>query len=198
MEGNSLSDRLHGLRPGSVAALDAAQKLRLLEQVLSGLSYLHAPTHTKPVLVHADLKPSNVLLDGCGNAKIAGLSTQRTMGAPLGSWPYRAPEQPHAEASPHTDMYAVGVLLWELWSGRRPWAGHSDASIAVDIDARPAQRSLPVPPPDCPHPMPEPLQVILRNLLGPPPRLAAIDVLQRIRDTMHTHTQEQRGKTNEQ
>jgi serine/threonine protein kinase len=120
---------------GSVAAKLAGQPypirqaLRLVEQLAELVSYLH-----RQGVVHGNLKPSNVLLAADGIPRIADF--RLTGGLFQGPLPadeqepaglgYLAPElvrEPGAEPRPYTDIYGLGVILYELLTGRPPFAG---------------------------------------------------------------------------
>ncbi|CAH6831037.1 receptor-interacting serine/threonine-protein kinase 3 [Phodopus roborovskii] len=100
---------------------------RLLQEVVLGMCYLHS---LNPVLLHRDLKPSNVLLDSELHAKLAdfGLSTfqggsQSGSGSrdPGGTLAYLAPEllvNVNRKASPASDVYSFGILVWSVLAGR--------------------------------------------------------------------------------
>ena len=97
--------------------------LRLLTEIGQALSYAH-----RQEVVHRDLKPSNVLLDEEGNAYLsdfgiaARLIDASESGRPQSSSPaYLAPEELRGEPlRPASDMYALGLLAFEVFSGRRP------------------------------------------------------------------------------
>ncbi|HEX5616989.1 MAG TPA: protein kinase [Solirubrobacteraceae bacterium] len=113
------------LRP-HVGSLSLAQTLGVLEGVLSGLAHAEGAG-----VVHRDLKPENVLLTRDGTAKIADFGVARaynaltqltTTGAAIGTPTYMAPEQALDERlGPYTDLYSLGVVAFELLSGRPPF-----------------------------------------------------------------------------
>lgn len=102
----------------SNSAIAPAELFDIAKSVLTALAYVHGAG-----VVHGDLKPGNVLLRSrhdvvladFGGARLTGATAVTTLGTPL----YLAPEQFHgAPASPQTDLFAVGAILWELASGR--------------------------------------------------------------------------------
>jgi serine/threonine protein kinase len=118
----SLADRLAG-RPYPVR-----EALRLVEQLVEVVSYLH-----RQGVVHGNLKPSNVLLAADGIPRVTDLRpTGGLFKGPLpveGAAPaglgYLAPEvvrDPGAEPRPYTDVYGLGTILYELLTGRPPFA----------------------------------------------------------------------------
>ena len=100
--------------------------LPLLAQILSGLAHLHAHG-----VLHRDLKPDNVLVDGRGHARIADLGAAAVADTPLGRAPrvtalaYRSPEMlcglPYGPAS---DMWALGCVLVDMIEIEREWVRH--------------------------------------------------------------------------
>ncbi|MDI1447782.1 serine/threonine-protein kinase [Polyangium sp. 6x1] len=114
--------------------------------VLETLARIHAAA-----IVHRDLKPENVLVGADGRPTILdfGLSSGRLSGeddAPAGyiegTFPYLAPEQLRGEAvSPQTDLYALGVLLYEALAGRLP---HHAGSLQALMIARLTERPEPL------------------------------------------------------
>ncbi len=141
VEGGDLAARL---RAGPVPPAAAAA---LVEKIAQGLAYAHAAG-----VLHRDLKPSNILLDG-DEPLLAdfGLAASRESGgdltresAVLGTPHYLAPEAlvgGSAAMSIASDLYALGVVLYEMLTGRTPHAGASPASLASLI-----QQAEPVPP----------------------------------------------------
>ncbi|MFQ3535579.1 MAG: serine/threonine-protein kinase [Aggregatilineales bacterium] len=128
MDGGSLDDRLRQrrLRPEEIA--------HYLNQIASALDYAH-----QKGVIHRDLKPSNVLLDRANNcyltdfgiARIEGAERKLTAtGSVMGTPAYMSPEQ--AMGKPldgRSDIYALGVMLYEMVTGRLPF--HADTTAAL-------------------------------------------------------------------
>ncbi len=118
------------------STLNAEQILHIVEQIAPALDY----AHTKGVL-HRDLKPSNVLLDDDGGAYLTdfgiarilgetgpGITTQGVVGTPS----YMSPEQAQGhELDGRSDVYSLGVMMFEMATGRRPFQSDTPYSIAV-------------------------------------------------------------------
>ena len=115
--------------------LPPARALALLEPVLRALAAAHAAG-----LVHRDVKPENVLLGDDGRVKVADFGLARavetsnltaTTGVLIGTVAYLAPEQvEYGRADPRTDVYAAGILLWEMLTGTPPYSADSPLSVA--------------------------------------------------------------------
>lgn len=91
-------------------------------------------------LVHRDLKPQNIMVDGEGNAKIMDFGIARSLrvkgltgeGAMIGTLEYMSPEQVEGrEADQRADIYAVGVILYEMVTGQVPFDGDTPLSVAL-------------------------------------------------------------------
>ncbi len=120
-----------------------AQVLTIAEDILSALSAIH-----ETGVVHRDLKPGNVMVDVWGRVSLmdfgfaqraADSSSSREAGFVIGTPYYMAPEQwrggqVHAE----TDLFALGVLLYEALAGTRPFTGEDPAELAECVLHEPA------------------------------------------------------------
>lgn len=128
--------------------MDSTRALSLVGQVAAGAGAAHAAG-----IVHRDIKPPNILLTDEGGAKLAdfgiasslGAERLTATGAAIGSPYYVSPEQVTSqEVTPASDVYSLGVVLYELLTGRRPFEGKRATAIAiarVKEDA-PAPKSL--------------------------------------------------------
>jgi serine/threonine-protein kinase len=128
------------------ALIEPADALRLAREVGQALDYAHAQG-----VIHRDVKPSNILLDRQGRAiltdfGLALLADLGTQGRILGSPHYVAPEQAlsSAQAVPQSDLYSVGVILYEMFTGRVPFHGADPMDVALMQiqEAPPPPRSL--------------------------------------------------------
>lgn len=122
IEGQSLDRLIEGGR-----RLPAAQALPLVAQIADALNYAHARK-----IVHRDLKPANVMIAKSGAAKVMdfGIAHQSRSGAAAtrtnfvsGTPPYMSPEQMMGSVSPAADVYALGVMTYELLTGCLPFDG---------------------------------------------------------------------------
>lgn len=118
IQGGSLEERMK-------EGVDYREALRLFDEVLAGMEFAHAQGVT-----HRDLKPDNIMLTDSGRVKItdfglAKLQTIKTVtvtGSVMGTPAYMAPEQIQGEdPSPSMDQYALGILAFELFTGRLPF-----------------------------------------------------------------------------
>ncbi|WNE96059.1 Stk1 family PASTA domain-containing Ser/Thr kinase [Streptomyces luomodiensis] len=114
-------------------ALHPRAALDILEPVLAALGAAH-----RAGFVHRDMKPENVLIGDDGRVKVAdfGLvravdtNTSASTGAVLGTVSYLAPEQiEHGTADTRADVYACGVVLYEMLTGAKPHAGSTPAQV---------------------------------------------------------------------
>ena len=162
LEGGTLQDRL---RAGG--AQDPADVLRWLEQAAGALDAAHAAG-----VVHRDVKPGNLLLNGRGEVSVAdfgvasavGLASMTMTGTVLGTAGYLSPEQAKGErATPASDRYALGVVAYELLTGERPFASDSATAEAA------AHVHAPIPSPSRHGDVPPELDPVLRRALAKDP-----------------------------
>jgi eukaryotic-like serine/threonine-protein kinase len=149
-------------------ALSPRQSARLAADAAHAL----AAAHDRGI-VHRDVKPGNVLVARDGRVKVADFGIARAIseaqmtlpGTTLGSVHYFSPEQVRGElATQASDIYSLGIVLFELLTGQRPWEGDSAASIAM------ARLSGPVPDPTTIRPsVPPQLAAITYRALQPEP-----------------------------
>ncbi|TNV52592.1 hypothetical protein FH620_37885, partial [Corallococcus exiguus] len=117
--------------------LQPARALSAVRQVLAGLAHAHDQG-----IIHRDIKPENIIVTHAvglgeqvrildfGLAKLRDEVTGITSGMMLGTPSYMAPEQIHGEpVGPPTDLYATGVLLYELLTGKKPFNATSNAEL---------------------------------------------------------------------
>lgn len=139
VDGQSLATHMADAGP-----LPIDEAVGIATQVLSALGAAHAVG-----IVHRDVKPANVLLGPDGEVKLADFGIAKrfddledsvtTTGTVIGTPRYLAPEQ--ATGSPATaasDVYGVGILLFEMLTGRPPFAGGSLAAVAAAQQSQPA------------------------------------------------------------
>ncbi len=124
--------------------LPADRALALLSQALDGLGY----AHTQKV-VHRDIKPGNLMVDGQGTVKVLDFgiahvldSTRMTRtGGIVGTPAYMAPEQALGQPIDHrTDLYSLGIVLYEMLTGTLPFEANSDFELMrahVEVTPRP-------------------------------------------------------------
>jgi len=131
VEGENLKELV--LRSGR---LSVRRALELALSIADGLAFAH--DHG---LVHRDVKPQNILLSREGEVKVTDFGIARSLhmehgvtqtGTVLGTGEYLAPEQASGKpVSPATDVYSLGVVLWELVAGDVPFVGDNFVAVAL-------------------------------------------------------------------
>ncbi len=116
------------------APLEPERAIDLTTQILRAARFAH-----RRGIIHRDLKPHNVIVDAEGRAKVtdfgiarAGASDMTQTGSIMGTAQYLSPEQAQGHAvSERSDIYSIGVMLYEMLTGRVPFDGESAVSIAL-------------------------------------------------------------------
>lgn len=130
VKGTDLKTYIHDHYP-----IPLPQVIDIMEQVLSAVQTAHANG-----IIHRDLKPQNILIDENKNIKItdfgiAMAASQNSMtqtNSLLGSVHYLSPEQARGSiATPQSDIYSLGIILFELLTGQVPFEGETAVSIAL-------------------------------------------------------------------
>jgi len=129
LDGRTLKELIvgRGAAPINVA-------IEYARQILSALRFAH-----RHGIVHRDIKPHNVLVDGEGRVKVtdfgiarAGTSQMTETGSIVGTAQYLSPEQAKGgEVDPRSDLYSLGIVLYELLTGKTPFDGETPVEIAM-------------------------------------------------------------------
>jgi serine/threonine protein kinase/formylglycine-generating enzyme required for sulfatase activity len=135
VNGTDLARLIHG--PG----VNPAQALEVIAQVCEALQYAHSQG-----VIHRDIKPANVLLTQEGRAKLADFGLARPTSEEtasltrsnvvMGTPDYMAPEQMAGNADHRADLYALGVMLYEMLTGQTPRGAWAPPSQRVEVDVR--------------------------------------------------------------
>ncbi|HEX5750781.1 MAG TPA: protein kinase [Archangium sp.] len=150
--------------------------LRIIAEAAAGLHYAHQarnPQGQPLQLVHRDVSPQNILVgfDGgvkvidFGVAKAAGSASNTATGVLKGKYPYMSPEQANGQpVDGRSDLFALGVVLWEMLTGRRLFKGESDLMTLRLV------RDCQVPPPTQLNPkLPPSVDELVLRALAPTP-----------------------------
>src|ERR1019366_22951 len=129
------------------APLDPIRAIDITIQILKAARFAH-----RRGVIHRDLKPHNVIVDDSGHAKVtdfgiarAGASDMTETGSIMGTAQYLSPEQAQGHpVSAGSDLYSVGVVLYELLTGRVPFDGEAAVTIALKhvSESPPPPRSI--------------------------------------------------------
>jgi eukaryotic-like serine/threonine-protein kinase len=176
VQGRTLADILRV--NGHVNSMQAAE---IANEVAAALSHAHAAG-----VVHRDIKPANILIGTNGQVKVADFGIARAMNAPsennltqvgsvMGTATYFSPEQAQgAQPDPRSDLYSLGIVLYEMVAGKPPFVGENPVSIAYK-----QVHDLPQPLNQIVADVPKPFEAIVAKLLSKDPNLryASADAL---------------------
>ena len=163
VDGDDLATRIRREAP-----FEPAIAARTARDVANGLAIAHARG-----IVHRDVKPGNILLDADGRARITDFGVARiaaegeaTMpGTTLGSVHYFSPEQAQGlTTTPASDVYSLGLVLFEMLTGERPFSGDTPAAVAVARVGAPAPSARALNPD-----VPADLDTVVTRALDPDP-----------------------------
>ena len=129
-------DLKHHLDGGKRFSLE--QSLVMMRELLSALDYAHRQS-----IVHRDVKPANLLIEADGRVKLTDFGVARiqdsgevtrTQGSMVGTLKYMSPEQVQGQPiDARADLFAVGIVLYQLLTGKRPFDGDTDFAIIQQI-----------------------------------------------------------------
>jgi len=115
--------------------LSVSKTISIAKQICEGLAEAH-----RLGVIHRDLKPRNIMIDKKGNARIMDFGIARSLktkgitgtGDMIGTPEYISPEQAEGkEADPRSDIYSLGVIIFEMVTGKVPFRGDTPLSIAL-------------------------------------------------------------------
>jgi len=163
VSGGTLKERL------ATGLVDLAETARIIEQIAAALDHAHGRG-----IIHRDVKPSNVLLDEGDWVQLADFGLAKMMfgdesitgsGTSIGTPDYMSPEQGQGLPLDHrTDLYSLGVILYEMATGRLPYEAETPMGVIVK------HISEPLPPPRQANPaIPEEVEAVIVKTLAKDP-----------------------------
>ncbi|MDG2437997.1 MAG: protein kinase, partial [Ilumatobacter sp.] len=168
VQGQTLADVLKANKQ-----LTAKQAGEIAGEVAAALGFAHDGG-----LAHRDIKPANILIGSNGQVKVADFGIARAMNAPtednltqvgsvMGTATYFSPEQAQgAQPDPRSDLYSLGIVMYEMVSGKPPFAGENPVSIAYK-----QVHDAPKPLVQLIADVPRPFEAIVAKLLAKDPKL---------------------------
>jgi eukaryotic-like serine/threonine-protein kinase len=125
------------------AGMEPEEAVRIVRQILEAAGFAH-----RNGIVHRDFKPQNVIVDSDGRASVtdfgiarAGVSEITQTGSVMGTAHYLSPEQAQGiEVTPSSDLYSIGVILYEALTGKVPFEGDSAVAVALKQVSQTPQR----------------------------------------------------------
>lgn len=190
VEGRTLADILRA--NGHVSSIQAAE---IASEVSAALGFAH-----RNGVVHRDIKPANILIGSSGQVKVADFGIARAMNAPtesnltqvgsvMGTATYFSPEQAQGgQPDPRSDLYSLGIVLYEMVGGRPPFTGDNPVGIAYK-----QVHNAPQPLNQLVADVPRPFEAIVAKLLAKKPEQRYADAddlrddLRRFRSGEHVH-----------
>ncbi|MEO6124843.1 MAG: Stk1 family PASTA domain-containing Ser/Thr kinase [Ilumatobacteraceae bacterium] len=172
VQGRTLADIIRA--NGRVSAVQAAE---IASEVSAALAFAH-----RNGVVHRDIKPANILIGSSGQVKVADFGIARAVnsaadsnltqvGLVMGTATYFSPEQAQgAQPDPRSDLYSLGVVMYEMVGGRPPFAGDNPVAIAykqVHESPQPLNQIAPD--------VPRPYEAIVAKLLAKNPAVRYVD-----------------------
>ena len=163
VNGRSLADIIR-----SDGALEPKRACDVASEVAAALGFAH-----RSGVIHRDIKPANILVSNQGVVKVADFGIARALnaateqgltqaGAVMGTATYFSPEQAQGQAlDPRSDLYSLGVVLYEMLTGQPPFSGDNPVSIAYK-----QVHDQPVPPSQRRPGLPEGLEAVTLKLLS--------------------------------
>ncbi|MGB8861914.1 MAG: Stk1 family PASTA domain-containing Ser/Thr kinase [Ilumatobacteraceae bacterium] len=168
VQGRTLADILRA--NGHVNSQQAAE---IASEIAAALGFAH-----RNGVVHRDIKPANILIGANGQVKVADFGIARAMNAPtesnltqagsvMGTATYFSPEQAQgAQPDPRSDLYSLGIVLYEMVAGRPPFSGENPVSIAYkQVHEQPQPLNQLV------ADVPKPFEAIVAKLLAKKPEI---------------------------
>lgn len=156
----------------TVGPIEARYVIPIFDKVLEGVTYAHSFGY-----IHRDIKPNNILLNRQGDAKLTDFGIAKVIGGEnltrqgfvLGTTPYMAPEYlSQGVVNPQTDIYALGVTLYEMVTNRKPFEQKDDDEPLVEFAKR-VCFGTPTPP-SAYRPIPEELEKIILKAVARDPK----------------------------
>jgi len=144
--------------------LSTGKAISIAKQICEGLEEAHSLG-----IIHRDLKPNNIMIDGDGNARIMDFGIARSLstkgitgaGVMIGTPEYMSPEQAEAkESDRRTDIYSLGVIMYEMVTGQLPFEGDTALAVAMKHKGEPPKN-----PNDLNPQIPEDLSLVILRCL---------------------------------
>ncbi len=166
VEGRTLSDICRNGRQ-----IDPGQAAEIASEVAGALGFAH-----EAGLAHRDIKPANILIGSNGTVKVADFGIARAMNAPveqnltqtgsvMGTASYFSPEQAQGgQPDPRSDLYSLGIVIYEMLAGSTPFAGENAVAIAYK-----QVHDTPSPLTEINEVVPRPLEAIVEHLMAKSP-----------------------------